>query len=106
MQGDAIEAIEAAGDARDVEDFDKKITLFSCYKVTAYICTRHRPYMTTVDHEASLIIGKRANFEPIPDANIPTVYFNFASYESLNRRLKATGKLTGAMLYEYLIHVQ
>ncbi|KAI7738920.1 hypothetical protein M8C21_031806 [Ambrosia artemisiifolia] len=88
------DAIEASADADEVEYYDSIIKLSSCYRVTGFICTNRRPYMSTVNHEASLIIGKKAQFDPIPGLDIPTVYFNFATYEQLNDRVKDNKILT------------
>ncbi|KAL3648620.1 hypothetical protein CASFOL_005023 [Castilleja foliolosa] len=59
-----------------------------------YIATGPRTYMATVDHAASLVIGRKARFDPAPNLSIPTVYFNFATYDTLNRRIKDARLLT------------
>ncbi|KAI7752282.1 hypothetical protein M8C21_012795, partial [Ambrosia artemisiifolia] len=88
------DGIEASADAQEVEYYDSIIRLSSCYRVTGFLCTNHRPYMSTVNHEASLIIGKKTQFISIPDSNIPRVCFNFATYEQLNSRVKDNRILT------------
>ncbi|KAL3634028.1 hypothetical protein CASFOL_021082 [Castilleja foliolosa] len=53
-----------------------------------------RTYMATVDHRASLVIGQKAKFHPVTNPNIPTVYFNFATYETIKTRIKDAKLLT------------
>ncbi|KAM0031257.1 putative nucleic acid-binding protein [Helianthus debilis subsp. tardiflorus] len=50
--------------------------------------------MPTVQHNASLGIGKRARYVPLFDTNIPTQYFNFANYEEIKSRSESTKLLT------------
>ncbi|KAL3647496.1 hypothetical protein CASFOL_008464 [Castilleja foliolosa] len=71
------------------------VNLQSCYKVSGYICTGRRTYMATVDHSASLVIGQKAKFHPVTNHHIPTVYFKFATYETIKTRIKDTRLLTG-----------
>ncbi|KAL3615999.1 hypothetical protein CASFOL_040293 [Castilleja foliolosa] len=51
--------------------------------------------MATVDHAASLVIGRKARFDPAPDLSIPNVYFKFATYDMLKTRIKDPRLLTG-----------
>ncbi|MFS7973641.1 hypothetical protein Hanom_Chr09g00859021 [Helianthus anomalus] len=51
--------------------------------------------MATINHPASLVIGKKAKFVPIESADIPNTYFGFASYEVLRGRIKVNRLLTG-----------
>ncbi|KAL3633827.1 hypothetical protein CASFOL_022589 [Castilleja foliolosa] len=88
------DCIEATAEVKDIEYFDSIIQLQSCYKVSGYICTSPRTYMATVEHRASLVIGRKAKFDPVTNSNIPTTYFNFATYESIKTRIKDTKLLT------------
>ncbi|KAL3615768.1 hypothetical protein CASFOL_040062 [Castilleja foliolosa] len=54
--------------------------------------------MATVDHAASLVIGQKAKFIPIPGSNISTVHFKFANYDTLKGRIKNPKLLTGTIL--------
>ncbi|MFS8000683.1 hypothetical protein Hanom_Chr12g01181261 [Helianthus anomalus] len=89
------DGIEATADGDKIEYFDKIIRLQSCYRVTGYVCTKPRDYMATINHPASLIIGKKAKFVPIESADIPNIYFGFVSYEVLRGRIKVNKMLTG-----------
>ncbi|KAJ0908818.1 putative replication protein A, OB [Helianthus annuus] len=89
--GDAIEAI---ADQKEQAYFDSIIKVQSCYRVNNYIVVESRKYMPTVQHSASLRIGKRARFVPLSDTNIPTQYFNFANYEEVKSRSGSTKLLT------------
>ncbi|KAL3614187.1 hypothetical protein CASFOL_042261 [Castilleja foliolosa] len=68
--------------------------LESCYKVSGYICVGARTYMATVEHVASLVIRQKARFEPVTNLDIPITYFNFATYETIQKRIKDTKFLT------------
>ncbi|KAL3622557.1 hypothetical protein CASFOL_033968 [Castilleja foliolosa] len=89
------DGIEATADVKQIEYVDSVINLQSCYRVSDYICTSRRTYMATVDHRASLVIGQKAKFRPVTNPNIPTVYFNFATYETIKTRIKDAKLLTG-----------
>ncbi|MFS7985025.1 hypothetical protein Hanom_Chr11g00993481 [Helianthus anomalus] len=89
--GDAIEAI---ADQKEQAYFDSIIKVQSCYRVNNYIVVEPRKYMPTIQHNASLRIGKRARFVPLSDTNIPTQYFNFANYEEIKNRSESTKLLT------------
>ncbi|MFS7969741.1 hypothetical protein Hanom_Chr09g00812711 [Helianthus anomalus] len=93
--GDGIDATAEAG---EVEYYDSIIRLQSCYHVTGYVCTKARDYMATVNHEASLIIGKKARFVPKENLEIPTIYFGFAHYGLLKGRVKDNKLLTGMLI--------
>ncbi|KAL3652114.1 hypothetical protein CASFOL_001795 [Castilleja foliolosa] len=88
------DCIEAVAEVRHVKHFDSIIKLHCCYRVSGYICTGPRMYMATVDHRASLVIGQKARFDPLTDSDIPTAYFQFATYETIQRRIKETKILT------------
>ncbi|KAL3629937.1 hypothetical protein CASFOL_026249 [Castilleja foliolosa] len=88
------DCIEATADFKNIEHFDSVIQLFSCYRVTGHICTGPRTYMATVEHPASLVIGQKATFERITNDAIPTVYFNFATHDTIKGRIKQTKLLT------------
>ncbi|XP_022019498.1 uncharacterized protein LOC110919539 [Helianthus annuus] len=88
------DGIEATADGDKIEYFDKIIRLQSCYRVTGYVCTKPRDYMATINHPASLIIGKKAKFVPIESADIPNIYFGFVSYEVLRGLIKVNKLLT------------
>ncbi|KAL3655186.1 hypothetical protein CASFOL_000972 [Castilleja foliolosa] len=91
VKGDGI---EATAEVEDIEYFDSVIKLESCYKVDGFICSGPRTYKATVNHSASLVIGKKARFHPVTNPDIPTVYFNFATYETIKTRIKDTKLLT------------
>ncbi|KAL3627816.1 hypothetical protein CASFOL_028231 [Castilleja foliolosa] len=88
------DGIEATADVKHIEHFDSVIKLESCYKLSGYIATGAWTYMATVDHPASLVIRQKARFDPAPELSLPTVYFNFATYDMLKRRIKDTRLLT------------
>ncbi|KAL3618574.1 hypothetical protein CASFOL_037656 [Castilleja foliolosa] len=88
------DGIEATAEVKHIEHFDSLIQLQSCYKVSDYICTGARTYMATVNHAASLVIGEKAVFELIINADIPRFYFNFATYDTIKRRFKDSKLLT------------
>ncbi|KAL3652209.1 hypothetical protein CASFOL_001890 [Castilleja foliolosa] len=88
------DCIEATADVKHIEYFDSVIQLQSCYKVSGYIATGPRTYMATVDHAASLVIGQKARFDPATDQSLPSVYFSFATYETLKGRIKDPRLLT------------
>ncbi|KAL3646797.1 hypothetical protein CASFOL_009341 [Castilleja foliolosa] len=89
-----INAIEAVADVKHIEHFDSLIKLQLCYKVSNYICTGTRTYMATIEHVASLVIGQKAEFEHVPDSAIPYIYFNFATFDTIKRRIRDTKLLT------------
>ncbi|KAL3654635.1 hypothetical protein CASFOL_001620 [Castilleja foliolosa] len=88
------DCIEATADVKQEEHFDTVIQLQSCYKVSGYIATSPRTYMATVDHAASLVIGRKARFEPATDQSIPSAYFSFATYDMLKGRIRDSRLLT------------
>ncbi|KAL3637375.1 hypothetical protein CASFOL_018543 [Castilleja foliolosa] len=88
------DCIEATTDVKEIEHFDSIIQLQSCYKVTGYICIAQRTYMATVNHPASLVIGHKAKFDRTTNDEIPTMYFNFATYDMIKQRVKNTQLLT------------
>ncbi|KAL3656008.1 hypothetical protein CASFOL_000404 [Castilleja foliolosa] len=91
---DGGDCIEATTDVKHVEYFDSVIRLQSCYRVSGFIATGPRTYMATVEHDASLVIGQKARFEPATNLEISIVYFNFAIYDMLKTRIKDTRLLT------------
>ncbi|KAL3618739.1 hypothetical protein CASFOL_037401 [Castilleja foliolosa] len=88
------DSIEATAELKHGKHFEPLVQVQSCYKVSGYICTGPRPYMATVEHPASLVIGQKARFKPITNDNIPTEYFNFATYDTIKRRIKDQRLLT------------
>ncbi|KAM0061823.1 putative nucleic acid-binding protein [Helianthus debilis subsp. tardiflorus] len=96
------DGIEATADGDKIEYFDKIIRLQSCYRVTGYVCTKPRDYMATINHPASLIIGKKEKFVPIESAYIPNIYFGFVSYEVLRGRIKVLTDFIGRVDRNYL----
>ncbi|KAJ0790317.1 putative nucleic acid-binding, replication factor A [Helianthus annuus] len=79
-------AIEATANPKKEADFDSKLKIGSCYKVSAYIAIKSRDYMKVVPHGATLRLGATAVFEPLHDDSIPTYYYNFATYDTLASR--------------------
>ncbi|KAL3655666.1 hypothetical protein CASFOL_000062 [Castilleja foliolosa] len=90
------DCIESVAEVKHIEHFDSMIRLQSCYKISDYICTGPRTYMATVDHAASLVFGRKARFDEVTNPNIPTVYFSFATYETIKTRIKDTRLLTAS----------
>ncbi|KAL3655756.1 hypothetical protein CASFOL_000152 [Castilleja foliolosa] len=88
------DCIEATADVKHVKYFDSIIQLQSCYTVSGYIATGPRTYMATVDHPASLVIGRKSRFDPATDQSIPSAYFIFATYDMLSGRIKDPRLLT------------
>ncbi|KAL3637308.1 hypothetical protein CASFOL_019607 [Castilleja foliolosa] len=88
------DCIEATAEAKQVEYFDSIIRLQSCYMVSEFIVTGPRTYMATVEHVASLVIGRKAKFEPANNLEIPTAYFNFATYDTIKTRINDARLLT------------
>ncbi|KAL3616054.1 hypothetical protein CASFOL_040348 [Castilleja foliolosa] len=82
------DCVEATAELRHIKYFDSVIQLNCCYRVSNYVCVSPRTYMATVDHAASLLIGLKTKFTPIPSSDIPTAYFNFATYDTLKERIK------------------
>ncbi|MFS7921096.1 hypothetical protein Hanom_Chr03g00232691 [Helianthus anomalus] len=89
------DGIEATGDALEIEYFDSIIRLNSCYKVSGYVCTNERDYMATVNHTASIVIGRKAKFVPVENPNIPSMCFGFIPYDLLFNRIKNNKVLIG-----------
>ncbi|KAD6454133.1 hypothetical protein E3N88_08839 [Mikania micrantha] len=73
--------------------FEAIIQVKSCYTVTKYV-VENTSYMPMLKHEASLKIGKKAQFEPLSDDSIPHYFFQFASYDDLDDRMKPPKQLT------------
>ncbi|KAL3655100.1 hypothetical protein CASFOL_000886 [Castilleja foliolosa] len=88
------DCIEATAEVQQIEHFDSMIQLQSCYKVTGYVCVAPRSYMATVSHPASLVIGHKAKFQRTTNNEIPTMYFEFATYDMIKRRVKDPQLLT------------
>ncbi|KAL8266446.1 hypothetical protein R6Q59_003790 [Mikania micrantha] len=92
VKGDGIEARE---DIDMKKYFEAIIQVKSCYTVTKYVVVENTSYMPMLKHEASLKIGKKAQFEPLSDDIIPHYFFQFASYDELDDRMKPPKQLTG-----------
>lgn len=75
--------------------FEFIINLQSCYTVDKYVSLPATTYMPAVQHRASLKIGKMATFTPLYGKDLPTHYYNFASYTDLPARMKLPKLLTG-----------
>ncbi|KAD4981775.1 hypothetical protein E3N88_18446 [Mikania micrantha] len=90
-KGDAIEAV---ADLDHEVYFDSVIVLQTCYIVNNYISVPSRTYMPSVQHEASLRIGKRATFKPLFGKDLPCSYYKFASYNDLEARMEVPKLLT------------
>ncbi|KAL8191854.1 hypothetical protein R6Q57_028585 [Mikania cordata] len=91
LQGDGIEA-RAEIDMKKY--FEAIIQVKSCYTVTKYVVVENTSYMPVLKHETSLKIGKKAQFEPLSDDSIPHYFFQFASYDELDDRMKPPKQLT------------
>ncbi|KAD4888707.1 hypothetical protein E3N88_20780 [Mikania micrantha] len=89
------DAIEARADIDMKKYFEAIIQVKSCYTVTKYVVVENTSYMPVLKHEASLKIGKKAQFEPLSDDSIPHYFFQFASYDELDDRMKPPKQLTG-----------
>ncbi|KAJ0930085.1 putative nucleic acid-binding protein [Helianthus annuus] len=50
--------------------------------------------MATVNHTASIIIGRKAKFVPVKNPNIPSMCFGFIPYDLLFNRIKNNKVLT------------
>ncbi|KAD4583998.1 hypothetical protein E3N88_21599 [Mikania micrantha] len=99
-------AIEAAADLSREKDFDSIIDVGSCYMVNNYVAIPCRSYMPAVPHQASLRIGKRATFTPLLNENLPTHYYNFATYIDLPTRMEFPKRLTGFPFIDYIGRVE
>ncbi|KAD5317255.1 hypothetical protein E3N88_17201 [Mikania micrantha] len=91
IHGDAIEAV---ADLDHEVYFDSLIVLQTCYIVNNYISVPSRTYMPSVQHQASLRIGKRATFKPLFGKDLPCYYYKFASYNDLEARMEVPKLLT------------
>ncbi|KAD3338354.1 hypothetical protein E3N88_33875 [Mikania micrantha] len=89
--GDAIEAMCLA---KDETHFSPLLEVQKCYRITGYISRKARTYMPMVPHVASLKLGRRATVVPLNNVNIPTFYYNFASYQQLRARMEPPKLLT------------
>ncbi|KAL3636382.1 hypothetical protein CASFOL_020929 [Castilleja foliolosa] len=88
------DCVEATAEVKHIEYFDSVVHLNCCYKVSNYICVSPRPYMATIDHGASLLLGLKTKSTPIESTDIPTSYFNFATYDTLKGRINNLKLLT------------
>lgn len=92
MQGDAIEAVT---NSSNQQYYDSILQVQSSYAISKYISAEPRKQMAVVPHKASIRIGKMMIVKPIEDANIPTYYFNFIPYESLQQHISKSKPLAG-----------
>ncbi|KAD1722747.1 hypothetical protein E3N88_42389 [Mikania micrantha] len=91
------DAIEATADIDLKDDYEPDIEVHSCYKVTKYIVADNKSYNLALKHQASLKIGKKTYFEPFSNKDIPYHFFQFASYDDLDERMKPPKQLTGVV---------
>ncbi|KAK9049216.1 hypothetical protein SSX86_031817 [Deinandra increscens subsp. villosa] len=98
LNGDAIEGKCEINDTHIYSSFKED----SCYKIEGHICTAARSSGRLTDHEASILIAKRAKFHPIAERPIPRSYYNFATNDMLESREKSYNKL----LTDYLGLIQ
>ncbi|KAK9049834.1 hypothetical protein SSX86_031197 [Deinandra increscens subsp. villosa] len=98
IEGDAIEGKCEINDTHIYSSFKED----SCYKIEGHICTEARSSGRLADHEASILIAKRAKFHPIAERPIPRFYYNFASNGMLESREKSYNKV----LTDYLGLIQ
>ncbi|KAK9078114.1 hypothetical protein SSX86_002171 [Deinandra increscens subsp. villosa] len=98
QKGDLIEGKCEINDSHIYNAFKED----SCYKIDGHICTAARSSGRLADHEASILIAKRAKFHPIAERHIPRFYYNFATYDMLEDREKSYNKL----LTDYLGLIQ
>ncbi|KAK9069953.1 hypothetical protein SSX86_010351 [Deinandra increscens subsp. villosa] len=89
LNGDAIEGKCEINDTHIYSSFKED----SCYKIEGHICTAARSSGRLTDHEASILIAKRAKFHPIAERPIPRSYYNFATNDMLESREKSYNKL-------------
>ncbi|XP_076928599.1 uncharacterized protein LOC143592599 [Bidens hawaiensis] len=84
--------IEAVADATDESYFDTVINVGSSYRVTETLAVAAKTYQPAVS-QASLSMGRSATFTPIPNDNIPSYHFEFASYDQLETHTKEPKQL-------------
>ncbi|KAK9075397.1 hypothetical protein SSX86_003720 [Deinandra increscens subsp. villosa] len=89
IEGDAIEGKCEINDTHIYSSFKED----SCYKIEGHICTEARSSGRLADHEASIVIAKRAKFHPIAERPIPRFYYNFATNGMLESREKSYNKV-------------
>ncbi|KAK9055483.1 hypothetical protein SSX86_026566 [Deinandra increscens subsp. villosa] len=89
QKGDLIEGKCEINDTHIYNAFKED----SCYKIDGHICTAARSSGRLADHEASILIAKRAKFHPIAERPIPRFHYNFATYDMLEDREKSYNKL-------------
>ncbi|CAI9292922.1 unnamed protein product [Lactuca saligna] len=83
------DAIEAVADPRKEQSLDDKMTVNLCYTVTGYVALPARKSRRVVQHDASVRLGDTALFEPLCDPDIPSYFYDFATYDILlARKLK------------------
>lgn len=95
-QGDGI---EAKADLNQEAYFQSIIDVKSCYTVMNYVVVENRNFRPILEHEASLLIGKKTRFEPLLNNEIPYHFFRLASYEDLDKRMSKPWQLTGMIIY-------
>ncbi|KAK9050431.1 hypothetical protein SSX86_030599 [Deinandra increscens subsp. villosa] len=80
---------------------DSHVTLYSCYNIDRYAVDSNIGYRQVVPQTATIVIGDRAVFKPIPELPIPKHYFNFVAYKDLQSMQKQSLLLT-----DYLCRVE
>ncbi|CAI9270650.1 unnamed protein product [Lactuca saligna] len=91
------DAIEAVADPRKEQSLDAKMTVNLCYTVTGYVALPARKSRRVVQHDASVRLGDTSLFEPLCDLDIPSYFYDFATYDILLAR-----KLNPKQLSDYI----
>ncbi|KAK1427718.1 hypothetical protein QVD17_16411 [Tagetes erecta] len=89
------DAIEAMCNAKDAGHFSSLLEVQKCYKITGCVSRPPRSYMPMVPHQASLFLGMRVDVQQIENIDIPTYYYNLATFDVLNSRKANPKLLTG-----------
>ncbi|KAK9064824.1 hypothetical protein SSX86_016206 [Deinandra increscens subsp. villosa] len=89
IEGDTIEGKCEINDTHIYSSFKED----SCYKIEGHICTAARFPGRLAEHEASILIAKRAKFHPFAERPIPRFYNNFATNGMLESREKSYNKV-------------
>jgi len=63
--------------------------------MSGYISRVARSYMPMVPHQASLFLGMRVDVQPVDNYDIPTYYYNLATFDELSARKTHPKLLTG-----------
>jgi hypothetical protein len=91
-QGAAIRATTI----RNQPDFENKIKLFGCYRISSYAPVESGSFMNVVDNPTAIAMGTATDFQPCPETvTIPKTHFEFCSYDGLESRCGNSELLTG-----------